>query len=242
MQKEKGIALIIFIIIIVVILVVVGFFIYKYYSVSKLSIQSKTQNQQKQTINQQASNAQQTSSASSVPVACSAKYPSAEFPFLLSIPADFVNVNNLTAEQQNSLTTYMDVCLRCYNNPDEIDFCYTGKQTSDGFDAASLNIADSASISMQDCEKSEIIDPNIVQPQQKTINGIIFYNTQLNDAATGHYLSTDSYRIYHQGACYTIDLNIESDRGISENGLSADFSNMMNSKLKSILSTFQFTK
>ncbi len=171
-------------------------------------------------------------------------YTNSQYDFSLSYPSDFANVNDLTATQQNSLQTYMEVCFRNNNNPNETDFCYIGNQTSDGFAAASLNIAASASTTMQDCEKSEGYGPDgeQAQTQPTTINGIIFYNAQLADAGLGHYVSTDSYRTYHGGTCYTIDLNIESDRGVSEKGLSADFSSMMHSKLKSIISTFKFTK
>ena len=174
------------------------------------------------------------------------QYPGPEFPFSLSSPADFANVNDLTAAQQNSLGTYMGVCLVGNNSriqPNETGFCYIGNQKSDGFDAASLNITASASTSMQDCQKSEPSGPDggLTQAKQTTINGIIFYEAQLGEAATGHFVSTDSYRTYHGGACYTIDLNIESDVGTLEKGLSSDFSSMMHAKLKSILSTLKFT-
>jgi hypothetical protein len=175
-------------------------------------------------------------------------YKNNTFGFKLQYPADFTNVDDVTAAQLNSLVTYMGVCLVGNNNriqPNETGLCYIGSQKSDGFDAASLNITPT-SASLQDCEKSEsdqTNDGNITQTQPTTINGVIFYHDQFNDDGLGHYVSVDTYRTYHARTCYTIELNIESSKfGWSGNELSADFSSMMHSKLVSILSTFKFTK
>ncbi|MCX6752265.1 MAG: hypothetical protein NTZ87_02075 [Candidatus Nomurabacteria bacterium] len=165
-------------------------------------------------------------------------YTNEKYGFSLSYPTDFENVNDLTATQQNSLLTYMAVCLVGNNNsrirPDQSGFCYVGKQTSDGFTMASLNITPSVSKSAQECNNTS------AQIKQTTLNGIIFDQSHLDDAGLGHYVSTDSYRTYHQGICYTIDLNIESNIGKLEKGLSVDFASLIHSKLESILSTFKF--
>ena len=172
-------------------------------------------------------------------------YTNSQYGFSLSYPTDFANVNNLTSTQKNSLMSYMGACP-VGNNAlalNETSFCYIGNQTSDGFAVASLNITASTTTSMQDCEKSKPNGPDgeLTPTHQTTVNGIIFYEAQFSDAGLGHFVSTDSYGSYHGGTCYTVDLNIESNRGTSEKGLSADFSSMMHSKLVSILSTFNFT-
>jgi len=166
--------------------------------------------------------------------------------FEIKYPTDFANnVNDLTKEQQSLLATYMGVCILGNNArllANEAGFCYIGKQTADGFAGASLNIVSAKFSTLQDCEKSKQFGPNgeSAPTKQVILNGITFYKSQISEAGLGHYISTDSYRAYNEGTCYTIDLNIESDLGISGKGLSTDFFSMMSSKLESILSTFKF--
>ncbi|HTE48630.1 MAG TPA: Ser-Thr-rich GPI-anchored membrane family protein, partial [Candidatus Paceibacterota bacterium] len=174
-------------------------------------------------------------------------YTNTQYGFLVQYPSDFVLTSDLTATQQKSVSSYMGACPwnNTYANvePNEIGLCYVGGQTSDGFTAAALNVIPNTSTSMQDCQKTQQ-NNNSQLTKQTIIGGINFYEDALGDAGLGHYLSIDSFRSYHAGTCYNIELNIESQVGNSPswNGLDSDFVSMMSGKLKSILSTFKFTK
>jgi hypothetical protein len=229
MKNQKGISTLVGIITIVLAVVILfGFFIYQYFATQKTNNQPQAQSQNNQNAGWKT-------------------YTNDPYGFSFSYPADFANVNDLTIAQQNSLITYMGVCPvgnNAHMQPNESSFCYIGKQTSDGFAAASFNIIPSVSTSVQDCKKPEQSGPagELTQIEQIVVNGIVFHHAQFTDASLGHYALTDFYRTYHGGACYAIYLNIETDRGASEKGLSVDFSSMMHSKLESVISTFKFTK
>lgn len=172
--------------------------------------------------------------------------------FEIRYPADFVDVNNLTIAQLDPLYTYMGACLWSKNlplPPVGTDFCYIGNQKPDGFATASLRITTDSSISAQDCQKSESYGKPGESDTSKTetINNIIFYHSKLDDAATGHFLSADYYKTYYQGVCYKINLSTETYRYLDDKenigpGPSAEFLSAMDSKLKSIVSTFKFIK
>ncbi len=171
-------------------------------------------------------------------------YSDPTFPYTLSYPSDFALASSLNSQQQTSAGSYMGACpLSSFAYPaGEIGFCYIGNLKDDGFEAAAIDVTASTTMSIQNCAQPEPKESSSPIPTPVTINGIIFNEVELGDAGLGHYLSTDSYRTYHTGACYTVDLKIASGRGASEKGISPDFSAMMQSKLKSILATFQFTR
>jgi hypothetical protein len=170
-------------------------------------------------------------------------YTDSTFPFSLSYPSDFALASNLTTSQQRQVGSYMGACPvgSAYKELNEIGFCYIGNKTADGFEAAALDIIPNISTSIQDCQKTQQ-NNNGQFTSRQTVNGVIFYKDNLADAGLGHYQSIDSYRTYYKGACYTINLKIDSDRGTLEQGLSTDFVSIMRSKLESIISTFKFTK
>jgi len=170
-------------------------------------------------------------------------YTNTQLGISLQYPSDFSNNNDLSVSQRGSLLTYMGVCMtddsvRALAN--RTGFCYIGDQTSDGFAAASFNIIVNNSENSQTCQQIKT-SPSRKVTQQVVINGLTFYKDTIENAGLGHYVTGDSYRTYKNGACYTIDLSVESSRGTLEKGLSVDFASMMQSKLKSILSTFKFT-
>ncbi|MCX6721473.1 MAG: hypothetical protein NT026_02640 [Candidatus Staskawiczbacteria bacterium] len=169
-------------------------------------------------------------------------YTNTQYNFSLSYPADFADIDSLTTAQQNSLMTYMGACFagNGTRNPNQSNFCYIGLQKPDGFDTASFKITANNSETQASCQQTNA-SPARELTVQTAINGITFYKDKIEDAGLGHYLTGDSYRTYYKETCYHLDLNIESNRGVSEKGLSADFSSMMKSKLESILSTFKFT-
>jgi hypothetical protein len=171
-------------------------------------------------------------------------YTNTQYGFSVQYPSDFANVNDLTSAQKSSLQTYMGACLVGNNariKPNQVGFCYVGTQTSDGFDTSSFNITADSSKSEQSCQQTNT-SPIGELTTQVIVDGINFYEDKIEDAGLGHYLTGNSYRTYHNGTCFQIDLTIESDRGVSEKGLSSGFSNLMSSKLNSIISTFKFTK
>jgi len=163
------------------------------------------------------------------------------FPFSLPYPNDFAFSNSLTEAQKKSVASYMGSCPLggTYQPANEIGFCYVGGQSSDGFTAAALNVTASTTESDLSCQRS-IQNDQGQSTQQVSLNGIGFYHDELGDAGLGHYLSMSSYRTYHDGVCYTIVLDVESDRGVQEKGLSPAFRSMMQAKLESMLETFRF--
>ncbi len=186
------------------------------------------------------------STATSTPaISGTTTYVDPKFPFSISYPPDFANIADLTPLKQNSLETFMNVCFRGSDENGGVDskqtnFCYIGGQAADGFAAASFNIIARTSQDMKQCE--QIQNGYQDQPSQLVnINGVMYYQGGLDDAAAGHYTTGKFYRTYHKGLCYELDLFVESDRGVSEKGLSADFSNMMLTKLEAILATFKFS-
>ena len=116
------------------------------------------------------------------------------------------------------------------------------RRSQDGFESAALDITASSTLSSLICAQPEPNESDSsIHPQQVALNGTNFYESHLNDAGLGHDQSTDSYRTYHEGVCYTMDLKIDSDRGNST-GLSPDFSAMMSAKLQSVFDLFKFTR
>ena len=178
------------------------------------------------------------------PSATTQSYNDLTFPFTLSYPSDFALASSLNAQQQRAAGSYMGACPvnGGMNLSGQAAFCYVGSLTSDGFEAAALDITASSTLGSLICAQPEPNESDSsIHPQQVALNGTNFYESHLNDAGLGHYQSTDSYRTYHEGVCYTTDLKIDSDRGNST-GLSPDFSAMMSAKLQAILSTFRFTR
>ena len=182
-------------------------------------------------------------------------YTNSQYNYTFQYPSDFALAANLTPAQQSLTSSYMESCAArgegerqvldgSYNEINSL--CYVGGETTDGFDASALNVFVSTTTSMSDCQtieqKGDEGGAYQQQTTQTTIGGITFYEDTLNDAGLSHYVDTNSFRTYHEGICYDIQLDIESHAGDSPTWkLDPQFVAMMNSKLESILSTFKFT-
>ena len=166
-------------------------------------------------------------------------YTDAQYPFAFSYPSDFTLSSQLTPAQTPG--SYSISCDTGASKDNRACLYYIGNQTSDGFEAADLEVRVSTSTTIKECEKTWPTSASGSTTQQKNINGITFYFDQTGGAGLGHGLVTNQYRAYDNGACYTIALNVASGRGQSEQGLSSTFSNMMLAKLQSIIDTFKFT-
>ena len=174
-------------------------------------------------------------------------YTNSQYGYTLQYPYDFALVSNMTSAQKSLTSSYMGSCHELnasysYSTPGEVSLCYIGSQTTDGFSASAFNISASSTTSVSDCQKTQQ-NENGQQTKLTTINGIPFYEDMLGDAGLGHYVSTDSFRTYHAGKCYTIEADIESQVGNAPywNGLDPTFLAGMKGKLDQILSTFHFT-
>jgi len=165
-------------------------------------------------------------------------YTDSQYNFSFSYPSDFALTTQQSPPWNSSCGSDDDI----YSS--HLCLYYVGNQTSDGFVAANLEVRiSSPSTTKAECEKAWPSPNGHDSPlQQKIINGITFLYDLTGGAATGHYLSTDQYRVYRSDTCYTIALNLNSDRGVSEKGLSKEFSDVMRAKLRSIFSTFEFSK
>jgi hypothetical protein len=76
------------------------------------------------------------------------------------------------------------------------------------------------------------------KPVKKRIGSITFYNATGSDIAAGSAGETDTYRTFHDGKCYEINLMT-----VRQNGLGADrYIRMAGSGLRTILRTFYFAK
>ncbi len=166
-------------------------------------------------------------------------YNDTQYRFTFSYPSDFALSTQLTfAETPLSYSISCDT--KDVSSGDRACLYYIGGQTSDGFEAADFEVSASASTTATDCTKT--IQRYVGGPttQQKSLNGFIYYVDKVGGAGLGHYISTDQYRTYRNGVCYTIALNVASNAGASEKGLNSTFSNMISAKLQSILSSFKF--
>ncbi|MFA6353918.1 MAG: hypothetical protein WCW93_03220 [Candidatus Paceibacterota bacterium] len=158
-------------------------------------------------------------------------YTDAKYNFAFSYPLDFALSSRLK-QCNGGESLDSRACLE-----------YTGNQTSNGFTAASIDVRVNKSMTIDECQKTwPTTDVGVPTTQQKTINGIIFYHDLIGSGAAGMFDTIDQYRTYRNGTCYTIALDVASNRGQSEKGLSNEFSDMMLTKLQSVLSTFKFIK
>lgn len=164
-------------------------------------------------------------------------YTDAQYNFAFTYPSDFALSSQLTPAQTPA--SYSISCDTGASKDIRACLYYIGNQTSDGFEAADLEVR--VSTTGEDCKKTYQAGVGKSATQQKVINGITFYFDQTGSAALGHGLITNQYRTYYYGDCYTIALNVASNRGQSEQGLSRTFSDMMLAKLESVFSTFKFT-
>ena len=163
-------------------------------------------------------------------------YTDRRYRFSFSYPTDFALSNDLTSAaipQSYSLN-----CTDIGGSNAPLCLWYIGKQTSDGFDAADLEVSISTLATATEC--TETRERYGQKTQQKSINGITYYYDLAGGAAVGHYLSTHQYRTYKNGACLTISLNVDSNPGKLEKGLDAKFLNMMFEKLEAVFDTFKF--
>lgn len=160
-------------------------------------------------------------------------YTNTQYGFSLSYPVDFENVDDLTVAQKNALMTYMGVC-----SGTKAGLCYIGSEKPNGFAAAALSVDVSTTTNMQDCQKPKSNPVPSTKATPEVIGGITFYRSKIGEAGLGHYINTNSYRTYNYGLCYTIDLSIETYR-VETGPLPEGFLNTMDSKLRSVLSTFK---
>ena len=236
-------------VIIIVVLLIIGSGIYLYSrnKSQQITLQPTTYNRAISTISNSITATTTASTTTIITASVSTagwhNYTNNKLGFSLSYPPDFANMADLTQEKKDSLMSFEAVCDRgtAYDgtkDPNQTNFCYVGNQTSDGFVLAAIGVQVNTPESIESCQQLRNDSPEV--GQKVNINGIDYYRNDAGDGSAGHYVHGYSYSTYQGSMCYEIDLLVESDRGVSGNGLSADFSDMMLSKLQSILTTFKF--
>jgi hypothetical protein len=164
-------------------------------------------------------------------------YSNSQYGFSLQYPSDFKVFTDMTSAEQNSAMTYMGTCNKGRGNT--VIICYVGNSTTAGFSGATVDVNANTTESASDCGKIQQ-NENGKSTQPVTVNGLHFAEDIISDAGLGHYLSTDSYRIYNQGICYEISLRVENHAPVGPDDVDPRFLAAMNQKLKLILSTFKF--
>ncbi|MBI5138498.1 MAG: hypothetical protein HZA95_01725 [Candidatus Vogelbacteria bacterium] len=157
-----------------------------------------------------------------------------------SYPSDFALSTELNTDK-----TPGSYSISCDTTPNAVvgrraEAClwYVGGETSPGFEAANIEVR--VTPTAADCKTTNEQGPGIAKTETKLINGLTFYYDRYGDASAGHRLASRQYRTYYYGNCYSITLNVGWNVFESGKELSAEFSELMFSKLESVLSSFSF--
>ncbi|MDE1967184.1 MAG: hypothetical protein KGI45_03930 [Patescibacteria group bacterium] len=160
-------------------------------------------------------------------------YTNDQYGFSIDYPSsDFVVATDLPHSQT---MTYMGTCTR------NAILCYLGPGTDNiPLDAASVAVSTDPSVIMQDCNAP---NGHADTRQQVTISGVTFNKGDISEAGLGHHLWANSYRTYHNGSCYEIDIRIESHATPNNSEASQQFvalRNQLTQELENAVSTFKF--